>query len=213
MSQELWMKFDKLRGIPAGSEELAKFFQEEGLRFSARDLATWGQFVAGRFGRGSGMLHVPEWLAGVFVALAKDASPNSICDPWAGLGFLVGVLREACQPEVTIALTPKYDEHVIGAVLVPEAKWRLGEPLQLLNSATENFDLVASILPMGRRSMHPLCVSAENGTTIELRDDLGNLIMVSASLHLLPDGIGLFVVPPSFFFSQHSVFRQLGILG
>src|SRR5262249_14462584 len=68
-------------------------------------------------------------------------------------------------------------------------------------------------LPMGRRSMNPLCVSDESGTTIELRDDLGNLLMVSASLHLIPNGVGLFVVTPSFFFSERSVFRQLGVLG
>src|SRR5262245_36382776 len=103
MNQELWKKFDKLRGTSAGSEGLAEFFQQEGVRFSANDLATWGQFLARRFGPRGGMLHVPEWLAGVFVALAKDASPKAICDPWAGIGFLVGVLREACQPKVAVA--------------------------------------------------------------------------------------------------------------
>ena len=36
---------------------------------------------------------------GVFGALAKNVSPKSICDPWAGTGFLVEVLRDACQPK------------------------------------------------------------------------------------------------------------------
>ncbi len=213
MNQELWKKFDKLRGISAGSEGLAEFFQQEGVRFFASDLATWGQFLSGRFGRAGGMLHVPEWLTGVFAALAKDVSPKAICDPWAGVGFLVGVLREACQPKVAVAFTQNHDEHAIGSVLVPEAKWQLGEPLQLLGSAPEKFELVASILPMGLRSMKPLSVSGETGETVELRDDLGNLVMVSALLHLIPEGIGLFVVTPSFFFSERSVFRQFGVLG
>ena len=54
MNQELWRKFDKLRGISAGSEGLAEFFQQEDVRFSASDLATWGQFLSGRFGRAGG---------------------------------------------------------------------------------------------------------------------------------------------------------------
>jgi hypothetical protein len=34
-------------------------------------------------------------------AVAKTVSPILVCDPWAGTGFLVGVLREMCQPETT----------------------------------------------------------------------------------------------------------------
>ena len=213
MNQELWQKFDKLRGTSAGSEGLAEFFQQEGVRFSAGDLATWGHFISGRFGRAGGMLNVPEWLAGVFATLAKDVSPKAICDPWAGVGFLVGVLRETCRPKVAVAFTQNHAEHAIGSVLVLEVKWQLGEPLHLLGSAAEKFDLVASILPMGLRSTKPLSVSGETGKIVELRDDLGNLVMVSASLHLSPDGVGLFVVTPSFFFSERSVFRQFGVLG
>jgi hypothetical protein len=214
MNQELWKKFDKLRSLPStGYEGLAEFFQKEGVHFSASDLATWGQFLSARFGRAGGMLHVPEWLALVFAALAKDVSPKTICDPWAGVGFLIGVLRETCQPKVAVAFTQNHAEYAIGNVLVSEAKWQFGEPLHLLDSAAEKFDLVASILPMGLRSMKPLSVSGATGETVELRDDLGNLVMVSASLHLISDGVGLFVVTPSFFFSERSVFRQFGVLG
>jgi len=159
------------------------------------------------------MLQVPEWLAGVFASLAKDVSPKTICDPWAGVGFLVGVLIEKCQPKVAVAFTQNHAEHAIGNVLVSEAKWQLGEPLKLLESATEEFDLVASILPMGSKATNPLSVSGEAGETVELRDDLGNLVMVAASLHLISDGVGLFVVTPSFFFSERSVFRQFDVLG
>lgn len=214
MNQQLWKKLDKLRSLPStGHDGLAEFFKKEGVRFSTSDLATWGQFLSTRFGRAGGMLQVPEWLAGVFASLAKDVFPKTICDPWAGVGFLVGVLSEACQPKVAVAFTQNHAEHAIGNVLVSEAKWQLGEPLKLLESATEKFDLVASILPMGLRATNPLSVSGVAGETVELRDDLGNLVMVSASLHLTSDGIGLFVVTPSFFFSERSVFRQFDILG
>jgi hypothetical protein len=51
------------------------------------------------------------------------------------------------------------------------------------------------------------------GTEIELRDDLGNMILAAATQRLKPDGIGLFVVPPSFFFSPRSVFQRFDELG
>ena len=214
MNQELWQKFDKLRSFPfSGHEGLAEFFKKEGIRFAPRDLGTWGKFFAARFGRSGGTVHVPEWLAEVFCALAKDVSPKSICDPWAGAGFLVEVLREACQPKEALAFTQTQAENDLGKVLVPEISWQLGEPLRLLDAVTQEFDVVASILPMGARSANPLTVTTASGEDVELRDELGNLVMVAASLHLSSSGIGLFVVTPSFFFSQRSVFRQFGVLG
>ena len=214
MNQELREKFDRLRTLPfTGSEGLAEFFRKEGVRFSPRDLGAWGQFFAARFGRSGGTFHIPEWLAAVFSALAKEASPKSICDPWAGAGFLVEVLRASCQPKEVLAFTQIQAEHELGKVLVPEVSWQLGEPMRLLKTVTREFDVVASILPMGGKSSSPLEVTTTSGETIELRDDPGNLVLVAASLHLSSSGVGLFVVTPSFFFSQRSVFRQFGVLG
>lgn len=214
MNEELWNRLNKLRRSEfRGPEELAEFIKKEGIRFAPSDLGTWGQFLAARFGRAGGMFHVPEWLAEVFGRLAKDRSPKSICDPWAGIGFLVGVLREACQPKESLAFTQNQGEHALGKVLVPEVEWRLGEPLNLLESTAQEFGLVASILPMGGKSASPLKVTSTSGQKIELRDDPGNLVMVSALLRLSASGVGLFVVTPSFFFSQRSVFRQFGVLG
>ncbi len=214
MNQELRHKFDKLRNSPFIEREgLAEFFQKEGIRFAAKDLVTWGQFFAARFGRMGGTFHVPEWLAGVFGALAKDFSPKTICDPWAGTGFLIEVLREACQPKEALAFTQIEAEHELGKVLVPEVSWQLGEPLRLLDAVTQKFDIVASILPMNARSGPPPVVVSASGEKVELRDNPGNVLMVAASLHLSPSGVGLFVVTPSFFFSPQSVLRQFGVLG
>ena len=214
MNQELWQKIGKLRSLPfSGSEGLAEFFQKEGIRFAAKDLGTWGKFLAARFGRSGGAVHVPEWLAGVFCALAKDVSPKSICDPWAGIGFLIEALREECQPDESIAFTQVQGEHELGKILVADVKWQHGEPLHLLDAVTQEFDVVASILPMGARSANPLNVTATSGDNLELRDDLGNLVMVVASLRLSSSGVGFFVVTPSFFFSQRSVFRNFSNLG
>jgi len=198
MNQGLWKTFDKLRTLPfSGSEGLAEFFKKEGVRFAPSDLGTWGQFFATRFGRSAGVFHVPEWLAAVFGALAKGGSPKSICDPWAGTGFLIEVLREVCHPNEAIAFTQSQAEHDLGKVLVPEVNWQLGQPMNLLDAVTQGFDVVASILPMGARSSIPLKVVTASGEDVELRGDLGNLVMVAAVLHLRASGFGLFVVTPS----------------
>jgi hypothetical protein len=214
MSEQLWNTLNKLRSSQLSEpEEIADFFEKERIRFAPEDLATWGQFFASRYGRAGGTFQVPEWLAEVFSALAKDSSAERICDPWAGIGFLVAVVREACQATAAFAFTQNHAEYALGKVLVPQVNWHLGEPLQLLHSEPNDFDLTASILPMGAKARNPLTVTNTAGEKVELRDDLGNLVMVSASLRLSSNGVGLFVVTPSFFFSQRSVFRHFSELG
>ena len=214
MNKELWTKLDLLRdSLFGGHEGLADYFQKEGIRFAAQDLATWAQFISARFGRSGGEVHVPEWLAGVFCALAKEASPKTICDPWAGLGFLIGALREACLPEQALAFTQNHAGLELGQVLVPEVGWQHGEPLCLLDSLTQPLDVAASILPMGARAKHPIEVILPSGGSVELADDLGNLVMVAASMRLSSSGVGLFVVTPSFFFKQQSVFHRFSEFG
>jgi len=214
MNNELWQKFDKLRSLPfIELEELAEYFQNEGIRFASKDLATWEQFLSTRFMGSGGTVHVPEWLAGVFCALATEVSPKTICDPWAGVGFLVETLREACHPEQALGFTQNKAKYELGKVLVPEVSWQLGEPLRLLDSLTHSFDMFASILPMGARSQHPLKVSLPTGEAAELTGELSNLVMVAASMRLNSTGVGLYVVTPSFFSKQQSVYHRFSELG
>src|SRR5947199_1234891 len=66
---------------------------------------------------------------------------------------------------------------------------------------------------MGAKARNALTVTNTVGETVELRDDLGNLVLISAALRLDSSGVGLFVVTPSFFFSQRSVFKHFSRLG
>ena len=204
----------KLKGIEfRGPEELAEFLKKENVRFSANDLIVFGHLIATRFGRSAGLFHVPDWLARVFSALIEGISPKTICDPWAGIGLLLGFLREASRPKEVFAFTPNQGEHALGKVLVPEAKWHFGNFLLSLGEVNKELDVVASILPMGARSTHPLKITLLSGDTAEFDDDLGNLVLVAASMRLSSSGIGLFVVTPSFFSSPRSVFRKFDDLG
>jgi len=204
----------KLKGIQFhGPEELAEFLKTENVRFSADDLISLGYILVTRYGRYEESFYVPKWLAEVFSALIEGASPKTICDPWAGAGFLIEVLREASKAEKAIALTPNQGEYKLGKVLAPEADWQIGDPLFLLGESKEELDVVASILPMGVKSHHSLKLRLSSGDAVELNDDLGNLVMVAASMRLSSSGIGLFVVTPSFFLSSRSVLRRFGDIG
>lgn len=214
MNKELSQKFEELRRLPfSGHEEFANFFRNEGIRFSRTDLSTWGQFVSDRLGGWTGTAFVPVWLAEVFCEIAKDNSPRTICDPWAGVGFLIETLRDECHPEQALALTQNTAEHTLGQVLVPDVCWQQGEPLGLLDSFTQTIDVFASLLPMGAKARLPVKVMKPSGDEVELVGDLGHLILVAASMRLSSTGVGVFVVTPSFFFSPHSVFRRFSELG
>ena len=214
MSGKLWDMLNKLHSSGLSTpEEFAEFFEKEKIRFAPKELASWGPFFASRYGRRAGMFPVPEWLAEVFGVLAAQSSAKKICDPWAGIGFLVAILREASKATTAFAFTPHNAEYVLGKVFVPEVDWRVGQPLELLHSAPNDLDLAASIVPIGIKAPNPLIITSTAGERIELRDDLGNLVMISASLHLNSTGIALFVVTSSFFSSRHSVFRRFNEIG
>ncbi len=213
-SENLWKILDKLRGVDIRRpEEFAEFLKKEDAQFSADDLIAFGYILTTRIHRSEGRFYVPEWLARAFAALAEGISPRTICDPWAGIGFLVAVLREASGASEAVAITQNSGEHALGKVLVPQAAWQLGDPLLVLGKENKELDVVASILPMGARAHHPLKVTLPSGDAVELADDLGNLIMVAASMRLSSSGVGLFVVTPSFFFKQQSVFHRFSELG
>jgi hypothetical protein len=213
-SENLRKILDKLRGVDFRQpEELAEFLKNENAHLSADDLIAFGRILTSRIHPSEGQVYVPEWLARAFAALTEGSSPNTICDPWAGIGFLVAVLTEACGASEALAITQNAGEHTLGKVLVPQADWQLGDPLLVLAKERKALDLVASILPMGARSHNPLKVTLASGEAVDLTDDLGNLVMVAASQRLSSSGVGLFVVTPSFFFKQQSVFHRFGELG
>jgi hypothetical protein len=196
-----------------GPTELAAFLATKSMSFSAHDLIALGHILATRFGPSGGVFHVPGWLADVFSALIEGVSTQAICDPWAGCGVLIGVLREASKAKTTIALTVNQGEYALGKVLVPGANWQVGDPLHSLGEVKQELDVAASILPMDTRSTQTLKLTLPSGEPVELADGLGHLILAAASMRLSSSGIGLFVVTPRFFSSPQSVLRRFDALG
>lgn len=213
MNEKQLKLLDALRGTDLREPaDLATWINKHDIRLSPEDLTFWGMILATRFGY-SGIAHIPEWLARAFRALSESVTTHRLCDPCAGIGVLVGTLQEATRAKETIAITQDRSEETLGKVLVPEANWRLGEPLKVLEDLRADIDVVASILPMGIRSRQPLKVRTPSGDDIEILGAFGNLVMVQASMRLKASGAGLFVVTPSFFFAQQSVLPQFENLG
>ncbi len=156
---------------------------------------------------------VPTLLLDVMARLLEGRAAALVCDPWAGLGAVLATVRAATHAAEAVAFTPNKAEWELGRKLFSAAEWQIGEPLRLLDSLKTDLDVVASNLPFGAKTDRPIVLARPDGGQIELRDDLGNLILASAAMRLSADGVGLFVVPQSFFFSQRSVFRRFPDLG
>ncbi len=214
INEKAWNVIDKIRGFDfRGPEELANLLKDKNVQFSATDLTALGLLMATRLGRSGGMFcHIPQWLTEVFSLVIEGVAPKTICDPWAGSGFLLGILCKSFKANKAIALTPNQGEAALGKMLVPDADWQCGAPLQSLDVANMELDVIASILPMNAKSDYPLIYPLPLGGEIELGDDLGNIILVAASRHLSSLGVGLFVVTPSFF-SPRSVFHKFSEIG
>lgn len=214
MNTTALQKLDQLRGHEfRNAEELAAVLQKEGINFSPSELPALGKFLAGNLGQHGSLFLVPDWLAAVFSTLAQGRAADSLCDPWAGIGLLIGVMREATKAKTVIAFEPNHSNVALGKALVENAEWQVGEPIDLLGSLKSEIDFMASILPMNARANHPISVSTPAGHDVDIRDDLGSQILVTASMRLSADGVGLFVVTPSFFFSPRSIYRKLSELG
>ncbi|MCK9420535.1 MAG: hypothetical protein M0R70_14280 [Nitrospirae bacterium] len=214
MNTETWEKFDRIRGQGfRNAEEIAAVLQKEAIHFSPSELTAFGVFITGSFGRHADFFPAPDWLTAVFSTLGQGRTVNTICDPWAGIGLLIGVMQEVTQAKIALAFEQNTSHAALGKVLVGNAEWQVGSPIQLLSSQVNEIDLVASLLPWGAKASHPLTVRDMGGNDIVLGDDLGNQILISASMRLSAEGIGLFVVTPSFFISPRSVFQQFNALG
>lgn len=213
MNRDVWNIFDEMRGQEFDPTIFATRVSELGLSFSAAELAELTQSILKAFGGRGGEHFVPQLLTQVVTKILKGRSADVVCDPWAGLGAMLATVREATHSTKAFAFTQNTAEFTLGRVLVNNAEWELGEPLQLINSLKSEIDVAASNLPFGMKSNRSIVLTGQDGSLIELQDDLGNLILVATAMRLSEDGVGIFVVPASFFFSQRSVLRKFAELG
>jgi hypothetical protein len=134
--------------------------------------------------------------------LVTFRKPKNILDPNAGNGIFLASLVKVSKAKCLGLI--KVSSELEKAKLLepsPEVIWRLGDPLQFLDSTKEQFDAVVSNLPLGMRRR--TLSLPWNGSTVEVNDEEGRLILLKSALNLSPTGIGTFVVSNSFFFQSN----------
>ncbi|RIE16107.1 restriction endonuclease subunit S [Candidatus Cryosericum septentrionale] len=214
MKPEEWRKVESI--VEHGSRnagELAQALKDGGFRFSASDLKAFGALMARRDGRYSDFFSAPAWLTEVFLALADGHAYDTMCDPWAGIGLLIGAMQETVRARTVLALVPNTSQGSLGQVLVPDVQWHIGRPVELLSSEAKEIDLAVSLLPWNARVLDPLTIRCTGGDDVTVKGDVGEQVLALASKRLSATGMGLFVVAQSFFASSSSVFRQFTALG
>ena len=206
------MRLARLASTPSGTE-LVRFLTEMDPPISTSDLPEILNELTRRLGPRVGLGYVPPVLLGVLAKIAEGSSGGVICDPWAGFGFVLAAIRQVTQARTMIAITRNESEAAIGRLLLPEGKWMVGDALHILNDISGEINIAVSVLPFGARHASHFSLTAGNGSKTELQGDLGGIILAAYSDRLASDGLGLFVVPPAFFFSSQSVLRRFDALG
>ena len=146
--------------------------------------------------------------------LIQDRKPDSILDPWSGTGLNLLNLAKTLAPKFCLGITSrKYDNDI--AVLLDSqslVQWKQGDSLTILDLINQEFDVVTSALPIGTNRVDTKITTSKG--PIEIRDQIGNLVLLKSSLHLKHEGIGIFILSPSFFFeSFSSVYNHLSDFG
>ncbi len=223
MKLDLWSEFEKLRGkISYGSKgadpsTVIKWLNELEIELPEEEISAFVEAIIKVSSDRSGIPIAPSFLLRAIENLLRDnySKVESICDPFARIGSLILPVWHLVKPKNTFAFTNNQIEAYIGEMLLKkqEINWQIGDPLQLAQEIEHEFDIACCIPPFGARSNKTLDLLLETGENVSLKDDLGNLIIASICQKLKPDGIGIFIVPPSFFWAHRSVYNHFEKLG
>jgi len=199
---------------PVDPAKLAERLKSLGISIPTEQLPDLIPTILQTFGgRNAGHLHIPPVLSDVVAKLLEGRSTRTLCDPWAGLGTMLAIAQRATSSPRCIAFNLNASEGELGKALFPQAEWSIGQPLKLLSELNIPIDVFVSCLPFGARTNESLELADTSGNSVELKDDLGNLILAAATARLSEKGVGIFVVPTSFFFAARSVLKRFTELG
>lgn len=186
------------------------------LDFVLEELERGGQAITGealheisawlaKSGRGQA---IPQTVLQGVVELVVEVSPESILDPHAGLGALIGPAVDAAENSRGVAYTNSGIAASYRAYeLDVDVEWRTADSLEELGDRDEEFDAVVSLLPWGSRV--PAEVQPDG-----IHDGLDHLLLLESAQKLSDSGRGIFAVTPSFFRdSRRSVFANMETYG
>jgi len=217
MKPELFNDLRKLRNefahVKISEKDAGKRLEKLGFTIPQNEIAQFFNKITDLFEPRKGFYFHSELLDQTIAQLIEGQSAKVVLDPWAGFGALVSSISEITHAEKVYAFTKNKNEAQLGQILVKNVDLQIGDPLELIQNINEKIDITVSSLPFNFIHDKPLMLLSSEGKKITIKSDLGNLILITASQKLSDKGIGIFVVPGSFFFSIHSAIRYLNELG
>jgi hypothetical protein len=146
---------------------------------------------------------IPQGVAVFIAKLIQLYAPQSILDPWAGMGFLPITLNGYLKPERYAAYSQNSKHVEVWKQLEGTAGITLHETdaLATLAKLPDTFDAVVSCPPWGMRANQSVTVQIDE-KEVEINDDFGNLLILESCRHLNESGIGVFIVSGRFFFES-----------
>lgn len=215
-TSKLWGIFEERRGTHPSNyapSELAAILTERQLLPQRHEIPEVTNLLAKFSGTREGPMPIPSCLFAVISKILTLRSANTILDPWAGLGSLLAIAQQATSAKRCIGYNINTSEGELAKTLFPQAEWTFGRALELLPCLESTVDVVVSSLPFNALTNESIELEDTAGNPVELKDNLGNLILAATTARLSENGVGLFVVPASFFFSGRSVLKHFPGLG
>ena len=215
--------FDECRG--ASLHDVIDALNAIDLDLTQEELQEVCQLLSLKGWSGHGDCVAPPSVLNIANELIAEEEIKDVLDPWSGSGnFLIDIVSSVKGLRRAVALTPSRErwsdakafwELLDTSEATKKVEWRQGSTIQYLAKAEEQFDLVASVLPFGAIASREDLAHVQAVTQSPIKDDLGNLILLMASLRLREKGLGIFVVPPSFVKpnEKHSAYTALNSLG
>jgi hypothetical protein len=224
-SRHLWRLLDQIRSENRDADlvTLIRIARERGV-VGEKDLALVATAYIARFG---GPFPHAEFVDQFIADYLAPTPPESVLDPFAGIGSSLAFLVRRFHPRVAIGIERVVElvdaaRYLFGSETI---NWRAGDALHDLASLHQTFDAIIGNPPWGGQPQeagfpdpdHPPLpgIALPELHELQLRDEPGNLGLLRASLRLSPNGAAFFVVPPSFFFRRHprGVAAYLGRFG
>lgn len=200
-----------------GSSLRPKYWEAQlkklGLHVTSRNLSRVFSAIISIFHESNNRVVVTSNTLQAIATILSRKHASVVCDPLASIGLIVATVCESTKPANAMAFGQNETEATLGRAIAHNAKWQMGDSLELLGQLDEELDVVACNLSEGIRTRKRLTVKTNSGEKIIIEGDLGHQILIASSLRLKPDGIGIFILPHSFFNSNESIFRHLTNIG
>jgi len=157
----------------------------------------------------------PKWILEFITRLLSTYNNkfNKVLDPWANTGTILSILSATGLIKNATGLIRNPNQYKIAQFISSNLhiSWEIADPFEWINKTDKKYDLIISNPPWGWRQ--PTFIKPPK--LVDITDDLGNLLILLSCMRLSDNGVGIFIVPPSFIFKSKtkSVYNNLEKFG